>query len=222
MENIVLQAKYMWRLKVKYARRPRRYAHLLEAIRRRRPRRILEIGVYDGIRAVEMIEAACISRPASEVEYFGFDLFDMLSDELLQAELSKKPLPMEVVQKRIEETGAHVTLYRGFSQDTLPQYLEEHRGEQVDFVFIDGGHAVETITSDWRHVETAMDAGTVVLFDDYYVDCPHLTDRFGCNGLIEGLRAKKTFFPTVDHFNNPDGRLSVAVVQVESAAGAAS
>jgi hypothetical protein len=57
----------------------------------------------------------------------------------------------------------------------------------------------------------------MVLFDDYYVDCPHLTDEFGCNKVIEAL--DKDFFEwrvldDVDRFVHDGRSHNVAMVEV--------
>ena len=58
------------------------------------------------------------------------------------------------------------------------------RGIGADFVFIDGGHSVETITSDWLWVSRIINPGAVVVFDDYYK--PE-REGFGCNRIVENI-----------------------------------
>jgi len=192
----------------KYHHTPRRYGELLEACRQRAPRTIVEIGVHDGKRATEMINAAAIARPPQEISYHGFDLFEGLTDELLSTELSKRPPPEEEVVERLLTTGASIHLYKGYSDQTLPTF----KG-RADFVFVDGGHAVETIRSDWENVERFMNDETVVIFDDYYVKS-QITDKFGCNRVVESLgnhswrRMKQ-----VDHFPHKDLRVSLVEVR---------
>jgi hypothetical protein len=54
--------------------------------------RIMEIGTYDGEHAKQTIETAKKLFPANEVEYYGFDLFELFDEHKLKEELSKKPL----------------------------------------------------------------------------------------------------------------------------------
>ena len=185
--NIMRCLRHQARIQIKYARRPRRYRQVLRAVARLRPRSILEVGVFQGRRGVEMIEAAALSRPVEEIEYFGFDLFEKMTSDVMRVELSKWPNPIAEVTARLEATGATIELHAGFTQDTLAAFLATNPGRRIDFIFLDGGHAVETIHSDWSYLHQLMHSKTVVVLDDYYVDCPHLTDEFGCNGVVGSL-----------------------------------
>ena len=155
-----------------------------------------------------MINAASIARPVEEVSYHGFDLFEGLTDELLSTELSKRPPSEEEVADRILTTRASVHLYKGYSDKTLPTF----KG-RADFVFVDGGHAVETIRSDWENVERFMKDDTVVVFDDYYV-MSQITDKFGCNKVVESLKDYSwRRLREVDHFPHKDLRVSLVEVR---------
>jgi hypothetical protein len=94
----------------------KRYDRLLEIIDRYKCRRIMEIGTYDGEHAKQMIETAKKHFPANEVEYYGFDLFELLDEHKLKEELSKKPL--------------HITSLSGSlgKQEQRYSFLKETRG----------------------------------------------------------------------------------------------
>jgi len=215
-------AKIWTRLKQRIAfplryRRGRRYLRLLSEVEQRAPLSIAEVGVYEGVRAREMIELAALAHDVAQIRYFGFDLFDLFTPELLAAELSKTPLSRAKVAKRLAQSGAQVKLYQGWSQETLPLFVEEQAGRALDFVFIDGGHAIETIRSDWQNLERLTGKETVVIFDDYYVDCPQLTQRFGCNRVLEELDPSRFRYEVItlpDVFKNPEGDLRVALARV--------
>jgi hypothetical protein len=55
--NLAKHLRHLLRVRLKYARRPRRYRQLLREVRARRPVTILEVGVHSAVRAIEMIEA---------------------------------------------------------------------------------------------------------------------------------------------------------------------
>ena len=40
----------------------------------------------------------------------------------------------------------------------------------IDFIFIDGGHSLKTIKSDWNNVKKLINKKSEVVFDDYYHD----------------------------------------------------
>lgn len=150
----------------RYFRAPRRYRHLFDEIRRVRAVRILEVGTWNGNRAIEMIEAARRATPGTPVAYFGFDLFEQLTDELFEHELSKKPPSKLEVEAKLKATGAAITLVQGNTRETLPEFART--AEPMDLIFIDGGHHVNTVRSDWEAVRSLMHERTVVLFDDYW------------------------------------------------------
>ncbi len=219
MVSPLLALRHEYRCRVKYGRRPRRYRQLLRLVRAAAPATLVEIGVYTGQRAVEMIEAARLAG-VRDIRYTGFDLFDQMDGEKLDAELSKWPDPIDAVRRRIAATGAAVTLIPGLSQETLPAHVAEQAGATVDFAFIDGGHAVETIRSDWTQVSALMGPRTTVVFDDYYVGRPDLTEAFGCNQVVESLdRALYDWevLEDVDVFEKPDGPFRVAMVVLRRA-----
>lgn len=219
--DIAKTARHFARVHLKYAKRPRRYRQILREIRRRRPASIVEIGVYQGVRAVEMIEAASIDRDASEIDYFGFDLFEEMTSDIFEQELSKWPSTEQQVRQKLQETGAQISLHKGFTSDTLPAFVEEQGGRKIDFVFIDGGHAIDTIRSDWDSVSRLIGAESLVLFDDYYVDCPGRIERFGCNAVLEEIDPRAyalEVLPDVDRFAPTDGPLNVSIAKLQQRA----
>ena len=194
---------------------PARYKNLTDIVRRHECKRIVEIGVFDGVHSAQMIAAALQYHEPNDVVYFGFDLFEDMSLEMLEKEFSKRPYRMDFIRRSLEFSGAHIFLFKGNTKDTLPAPLDKLRG--VDFVFIDGGHSEETIASDWRNVEKIMGADTIVIFDDYYIDPPPKMDGIGCNALIDGLdraRYHVELLEPVDSFQKPWGLLQIQMVKV--------
>jgi hypothetical protein len=197
--------------------RHRRYRNLLKTIYKYRCQSILEIGTYDGVHACQMIETAGIFHPVNRIKYYGFDLFDALTDEDLQKEASKRPPSLNEVKQKIQNTGADISLYPGYSKDTLPGFLEENRDTRIDFIFIDGGHSIETISNDWNHVKKLMHSQTIVIFDDYYNNLESEVKGVGCQSIINGLDrniyAVEMLKPQ-DCFKKKWGTLKVNMVKV--------
>jgi predicted O-methyltransferase YrrM len=215
--NISTLLRHLARVNLKYAKRPRRYRQLLHTAESIRARCILEIGVFDGVRAKEMIEAASLHAEPRDITYHGFDLFEMIDPEIIAKELSKQPLTKSQVQARIASTRANVSLHQGWTQDTLPEFFAGNPDLQADLIFLDGGHAVETIRSDWENCAPHLARGGTAILDDYYVDCPHLTDRFGCNQLLETLDKNAwqwRVLPLVDRFVHDGLPHNVAMVEI--------
>lgn len=175
-----------------------RYNNLFKEIQKRKPMTIMEIGVYDGQHAYEMIKFA--QRFVGSVRYFGFDLFEDITPEIIKEENSKsKIFKQRDIENKLDKTGQFYKLYKGFTKDTLPKfikYAKEHK-LNIDFIFIDGGHSIETIKNDWFYVQKLMHKETVVLFDDYYFD----NNTLGCAALIDTL------------INNPDSAYEVEPLQ---------
>lgn len=201
-------------------RRPARYRNLLLETYASQARSILEIGVYNGLNARQMIETAAIFRPPAEISYHGFDLFELLTPEILEKEFSKQPLTEAQIQNKLSATGARITLSKGFTQETLPAFVASNTGaarREFDLIFIDGGHASETIASDWSNVRRLMSPRTTVLFDDYYLNEPKDVAGVGCQGLIDGLdRAayEVTILEPEDRFAKEWGTLRVKMARV--------
>lgn len=146
-----------------------------------KPKFILEIGVFEGVHAKQMIE--CAQKFSKNVIYYGFDLFEDYTKEIKKIEGSKAGNPIySEIKKNLERTGAIINLYKGFTRDTLPKFVREE-GPLIDFIFIDGGHSLETIANDWFWCLKLMHKQTIVIFDDYW----HNRLDFGCKKLIDNI-----------------------------------
>lgn len=161
----------------------KRYSNLLKIILNTKSKKILEIGVYKGLRSLEMIKAAKSFNKS--VIYFGFDMFEMFFEKknVLSSELSKKPKSMEIINNLLKK-HANVKLVKGNTIKTLTKFSKK---KKFDFIFIDGGHSVKTIKNDWNNSKKLMHKNTIIIFDDYYLGNNELTKKFGCNKIIESL-----------------------------------
>lgn len=152
-----------------------RYRHLLNKVAELKPRRILEVGTWNGERAKNFLTLS----PGAK--YFGFDLFEDATADTDRRELNvKKHHSLKSVQKLL--AAYDVELFKGDTRKTLAEF-----NETVDFVWLDGGHSVETIRSDWENVKRCLEPGATVFFDDYYsggID----TSKYGCNEVVKGLQ----------------------------------
>lgn len=160
-----------------------RYNQIEYILSHERPKSILEIGAWKGKRAISMCRAAGCTR------YIGFDLFEEASPDTDKLEMNIKPhYTVADVQKKLEAAGINATLIKGNTRKTLAEFLET--GEKVDFAFIDGGHSVETIQSDWDHVKKIVKPGKMVIFDDYYTNIPPGLDLnlYGANRVVEKIK----------------------------------
>lgn len=151
----------------------RRYRKLFEIVRELHPKHIVEIGTWQGKRACEWMGLTdCI--------YTGFDLFEQATKETDIDEFNvKSHTEVSEVGLQLEAAGFNkFQLIRGNTRETLPLWLDKI--PPFDFAFIDGGHSVETIQSDFEHISKHIQPGGTIIIDDYYE--PEVVG-FGCNFL---------------------------------------
>ena len=157
-----------------------RYAQLLDIIDEERPTDIVEIGTWNGNRALQMIQQTAKYTPIEDVFYQGFDLFDQQTGEDFRRELSKAACPENIIQRRLNATGANVYLVAGDTKNTL-----DDEGSIAGLYFVDGGHSEETTESDAHFVLAMLIHEGIAVFDDYY----HAgkPEGVGCNKVIDNL-----------------------------------
>ena len=186
----------------------KRYSIILSTIFYYRPKSIIEIGVYRGVRAKEMIQAAQIFN--KNIEYFGFDLFEMINQKIQKKELSKIPYSKKDIKNNLSKY-AKVKLFKGYTSKTL----DKLKNKKVDLIFIDGGHRLDTIKNDWNKSKKFQKKNTIIIFDDYYLDNKKIIKNFGCNLVVnkidEKKYSKKLFFFT-DRFVHLKQRLNIKMV----------
>lgn len=148
-----------------------RYRQLLEIVRDLKPKHIIEIGTWNGKRAIEMMAV-------SNCYYTGFDLFEEATKESDEKEFNVKAHNgMINVAKSIETAGfSKFCLIRGNTNETLKTYFENPHS--FDFAFIDGGHSVETIENDFKWISDNIDDGGTIIINGWY-DPP--LEGLGCN-----------------------------------------
>jgi len=187
----------------------RRYLYLGQTIRETKARRILEIGVWTGLQAEQMIRAAQRFH-GNNVEYYGFDLFEEMTPERFKKAVAKNPPKMAVVQKDLEKTGAKVRLFKGPTETTLPEAAKEL--PVMDVIYIDGDHSLEGVAKDWENVQPFIGPKTVVIFDDYW----NRTDE-GAKPLVDAINRRKfkvEVLPITDKVRKPDGLLTIQFARV--------
>jgi len=149
-----------------------RYNQIIDIIQEQKPKTVLEIGTHKAVRPVEWYKAFKFDH------YYGFDVFEGGDLNLDEKEMNGKGRCTEENAHKVLKDIPH-TLYKGLTSDTLMTF-----DKKVDFAFIDGGHSIETIQSDFNFVAHLLNPGGVLVFDDYYT--PE-RPGFGCNRVIDGM-----------------------------------
>ena len=199
-----------------------RYNYLGTKVQEYKSKSIMEIGTWNGQNTRRMTSGAIQSNnlvTAEEklgVTYYGFDVWELMDQKLMDLEVSKWPPSKSEVEVLLDSTGVTVHLIQGNTHETLPKFVEDNEGLKVDFVFIDGGHSFETIESDWNNIQKIIDKNSVVIFDDYWYPPNGAEPTFGCNRVIDALDRDKwevVELPVSDTF--PLGRVHFVEVKLK-------
>ena len=149
------------------------------------PKNVLEIGVFCGVTArntCDLLEKI----NGKDFSYIGVDLFgsdqsekkDEIEPTFLKDQKFSNPLKniyynyilrenlnsIESVNKLLKKYSSNIKLIAG---DTN-KVLKEINLQNIDFVFLDGGHSYQTVTSDLSILyESMRGKNKVILCDDY-------------------------------------------------------
>lgn len=156
---------------------------------------LTEVGVYRGEKAVammnEMVQAKK-GRPFQGSNYLGFDLFEDLTEEKSREELSKPRLPPRESQVRdfitlSTQNLLRLELIKGDTVISIPHWVRNNPPlalggtQRMDLIFLDGGHSIPTIRSDWDCLQPLIGPDTIVVLDDYYDN----RRDYGCRQLVD-------------------------------------
>ena len=181
-----------------------RYNQLIDIVRNLKPISIIEIGAHRGDRAELLCRTALDQRPTRSVHYRGYDLFEAANEQTNAEEKNGKgPATLEGLRQRLLKIERLVfDLIVGNTRTTLAG-----KNISAEFAFIDGGHSIQTIFSDY----VAVHNSNVVVFDDYYTSGVDTT-KWGCNALL--AMVPHEVLPIEDRFG--DIGIKLAVVRNEA------
>ena len=148
---------------------PKRYKQLLDIITFYKPSNIVEIGTWNGGRAIQMAVAAF--QYTNVVKYYGFDLFEDATEKSDALEFNTKPHnSMKAVENRLKEFADKMKqqgkkfsfkLYKGDTKKTLSKCKEI---KHADFAYIDGGNSYKTAKSDFEKLKHTP----IIVFNNYF------------------------------------------------------
>jgi len=153
--------------------------HFLNEIASKKPKNFLEIGVFHGVTARNVCELLQ-SIHGSDFKYVGLDLFDEsvenanevipntkfnnpLKRIYFEYILKQDPYSIDAVAHLLKRFKENIYLIKGNSN----QILKKIDMSKIDYVFIDGGHAYETVKNDLHYSKTVLDNNGTILCDDY-------------------------------------------------------
>ena len=184
----------------------------LEEVKRKSPRNFLEIGVFHGVTARNVCELL-YKIHKDNFKYVGLDLFEENNEnkseiipnthfsnpiKKLYFKYIKKqnPYSKEAVEDLLAKFKENITLIKGNSN----LILKKIDMTKIDYVFLDGGHAYETVKNDLECCLEVINTNGTIMCDDYNFghlpDVKNAIDEFvkknklNCQILCDGRFAK--------------------------------
>ena len=153
--------------------------HFLNEIASKKPKNFLEIGVFHGVTARNVCELLH-SIHKNDFKYVGLDLFGESAENANEVIPSTKfnnplkriyfeyilkqdPYSVDAVTYLLKKFEKNIHLIKGNSN----LLLKKIDMSQIDYVFLDGGHAYETVKNDLQYSKPVLDNNGTILCDDY-------------------------------------------------------
>lgn len=203
-----------WNEEAYLSARGKHYRGLFEVVKEIVPANIMEIGTSSGQTAIGMIRVAGQFSEEDQIAYYGIDLFESGKPSQWEQEFTGgyvPPAKADVEARLRNETAADITLV-AIDSKRIHDVLPEHR-MKMDLIFIDGGHSLETVSSDWEFAKTSMHEKTVVVLDDYFPELPFIGAKNVVDNIDRSVFDVK-IMPEIDDYSHPFGRLRTQLVIV--------
>ena len=153
---------------------------LLKHIEQIKPKNFLEIGVFHGVTSRNVCETLHLLH-GDDFKFIGIDLFSY-DREILKNECAPKttfsnplktiyyrfiiksdPYSLESVNKLLRKFKKNVNIIKGDSNEVLKKI----NLNEIDYVFLDGGHKYETVMNDLENLTQIVNNNGIILCDDY-------------------------------------------------------
>ena len=153
--------------------------YFLNIVKEKSPKTFLVIGVFHGVTARNICELL-YKIHKEDFRYIGLDLFE-ISDENKSEVIpntffsnpfkniyfkflkKQNPYSKEAVEDLLKKYKNNITLIKGNSN----LVLKKIDMSKIDFVFLDGGHAYETVKNDLECCLEVINSNGTILCDDY-------------------------------------------------------
>ena len=97
--------------------------------------------------------------------------------------LRMSPNSKECVELLLSKFKNSISIYKGYSKEILPRL----RLEEIDFVFLDGGHSYNTVKEDLNILRGRLKKKSVIICDDYNIS------HYGVNRAVNEIRENYEF-----------------------------
>ena len=151
----------------------------LNEVKAKSPKTFLEVGVFHGVTARNICELLYTIHK-DDFRYIGLDLFEIndenrsevipnnffsnpLKNIYFKLIKNQNPYSKEAVEDLLKKYKNNITLIKGNSN----LVLKKIDMSKIDFVFLDGGHAYETVKNDLECCLDVVNSNGTVLCDDY-------------------------------------------------------
>ena len=178
-------------------------AHLLlNIIESHKPQNFLEVGLLEGATSRNICELLNIINNGkfsfSGIDLFGEDIsknnnkeFTPISKKIsnpfkwiyFNVFLRMNPNSKECVELLLNKFKNSAIIYKGYSKEILPKL----NLEQIDFVFLDGGHSFNTVKEDLNILRGRLKKKSVIVCDDYNI--PH----YGVKRAVDEIKGNYEF-----------------------------
>ena len=174
---------------------------LLDQIDLYKPKNFLEVGVFQGVTSKNVCEKLYLLHK-NDFKYYGVDIFEDTNRDIDIKESTIKhnkisnPLKhlwfnlimkedlnsIKSVAKLLKKFNHNVELIKGFSHEALKKIDLT----KIEFIFLDGGHAYETVKNDLRIILKDIKKNMVIICDDYD------QEGYGVKKAVDELRSHVT------------------------------
>ena len=174
---------------------------LLKEIENHKPKNFLEVGVFQGVTSRNVCEILN-KLHENNFNYYGVDLFEDTDEEtdlkestskhnkisnpfkhfLFNIILKQNLNSIESVNKLLSKFKNNIQLIKGLSHDALKKV----NLSEIEFIFLDGGHAYETVKEDLRIILKDIKKNMVIICDDYD------QEGYGVKKAVDELKGQVT------------------------------
>ncbi len=131
---------------------------IYRAICRQRARKILELGIGTGRRAVRMIRLAALFWPPGEIEFNGMDLFESRSSA------DGPGMSLKMAHRRLAQTGGRIKLIPGDPYTGLARSANSLG--QLDLLVVSARLDPRSLARAWFYVPRLLGRGTQVFQEE--------------------------------------------------------
>jgi hypothetical protein len=158
----LLIASRFKQLYLSYFSKPRSDRVIYRTIARRKVRRIVEIGIGTGQRALRMIDLASRCGRGEMVRYAAIDLFESRPPE------ASRGLSLIEAHRLLQSTAAKIQLIPGDPASALARWANSL--QNVDLVVIAADHDEQALAGAWFYLPRMLHAGSTVYLESRAVD----------------------------------------------------